>query len=204
MDKGEPLEIQVEIKSIIEDEQTNGYVLQLMESRPDRLRILPVVIGTPEAHAIALELQGIKPFRPFTHDLLVQILETLNVEVKKIVITELRKNTFYASIYLDHSLIGEQTIDSRPSDAIAVALRVGAPIFVAEEVLDSAGFEIDRETGEVLRHPQTESENRDSGDETQILIQRLEEELRQAIQNEDYERAAQLRDQLNLLKSSGQ
>ncbi len=196
------MDIQVEIKSIIEDEQSNGYVLQLMEISQERVRVLPVVIGAPEAHAIALELQGIKPFRPFTHDLIVQLLEALDAEVRKAVITELNKNTFYASIFLDHAANGEQVIDSRPSDAIALAIRVGAPIYVAEEVLQSAGFEIDRATGQVIRQAETTVVSQDSGDETQILIRQLEQDLEKAIQSENYERAAQLRDQINLLKST--
>lgn len=196
------MDIQVEIKSIIEDEQSNGYVLQLMEINPERVRVLPVVIGAPEAHAIALELQGIKPFRPFTHDLLAQVIETLDAEVRKAVITELNKNTFYASVFLDHPTLGEQVVDSRPSDAIALALRVGAPVYVAEEVLMNAGFEIDRATGQIIKHAETQTENRDSGDETQILIRQLEQDLQEAIRSENYERAAQLRDQINLLKSA--
>jgi uncharacterized protein len=196
------MEILVEIKWIIEDEQTNGYILQLMEVNADRNRILPVVIGAPEAHAIALELQGIKPFRPFTHDLAVQILESLDTEVKKVVITELNKNTFYASIYLDSNNIGEQIIDSRPSDAIAIAIRVGAPIFVNEEVMETAGLEIDSQTGHFVKGQQSVPEHTDSGDETTLLLNKLEQELQQAVDTENFEMAAKLRDQISMLKST--
>ncbi|MCB0834066.1 MAG: bifunctional nuclease family protein, partial [Bacteroidetes bacterium] len=141
------MDIPVEIKWIIEDEQSNGYILQLAESNVEKSRVLPVVIGAPEAHAIALELQGIKPFRPFTHDLAVQILEALDAEVRKVVITELNKNTFFASIHLSSNSVGDQTIDSRPSDAIAIAIRVGAPIFVSEDVMSAAALEIEAQAG---------------------------------------------------------
>lgn len=196
------MEIQVEIKWIIEDEQTNGYVLQLMEVNAERSRILPVVIGAPEAHAIALELQGIKPFRPFTHDLTVQILEALDTEVKRVVITELNKNTFYASIYLDNISTGEQIIDSRPSDAIAIAIRVGAPIFVNEEVMDTAGLEMDAQTGHFVKAQPLTAAHTDSGDETTLLLNKLEQELQQAVESEDYEAAARLRDQISMLKAA--
>ena len=200
------MEVQVEIKWIIEDEQSNGYILQLIEMNQDRSRILPVVIGAPEAHAIALELQGIKPFRPFTHDLAVQILEALDAEVKRVAITELNKNTFYASIYLHSNSMGEQVIDARPSDAIAIAIRVGAPIFVHEEVMTAAALEVDGQSGNYVKtgkatQADLEQLAEGGGDSK---IEKLESELQKAIENENYEMAAKLRDQINTLRSKHQ
>ena len=192
------MDIPVEIKWIIEDEQSNGYILQLAESNVEKSRVLPVVIGAPEAHAIALELQGIKPFRPFTHDLAVQILEALDAEVRKVVITELNKNTFFASIHLSSNSVGDQTIDSRPSDAIAIAIRVGAPIFVSEDVMSAAALEIEAQAG--LKNDKSVTAENSKG--AVNSMDKLEKDLQKAIESENYELAAKLRDQINLLKSS--
>lgn len=195
------MDVPVEIKWIIEDEQSNGYILQLIETNQDKNRILPVVIGAPEAHAIALELQGIKPFRPFTHDLAVQFLEALDAEVRKVVITELNKNTFFATIYISSNSVGEQVIDSRPSDAIAIAIRVGAPIFVNEDVMNVAGLEVDGQPSANTKSIKSEGA---PGSEPPVMpntIDKLEKELQKAIESENYELAAKIRDQINLLKS---
>jgi hypothetical protein len=97
-------------------------------------RSLPIWVGLAEANAIALELEKITTQRPMTHDLIRNILEALRAKVVKVVVTDLRDNTFYAVIQLQLGAT-EVTVDSRPSDAIALALRVGAPIFVEEEVI---------------------------------------------------------------------
>lgn len=195
------MDVPVEIKWIIEDEQSNGYILQLIETNQDKNRILPVVIGAPEAHAIALELQGIKPFRPFTHDLAVQFLEALDAEVRKVVITELNKNTFFATIYISSNSVGEQVIDSRPSDAIAIAIRVGAPIFVNEEVMNVAGLEVDGQPGSQAKSFKPSENAPGSEPAMPNTIDKLEKELQKAIEAENYELAAKIRDQINLLKS---
>ena len=196
------MDVPVEIKWIIEDEQSNGYILQLIETNQDKSRILPVVIGAPEAHAIALELQGIKPFRPFTHDLAVQFLEALDAEVRKVVITELNKNTFFATIYISSNSVGEQVIDSRPSDAIAIAIRVGAPIFVNEDVMSVAGLEVDLQTGAYNKSlKQTDGILDTAPPIIQNSLEKLDKELQKAIESENYELAAKIRDQINLMKS---
>jgi len=195
------MEIQVEIKWIVEDEQSNGYILQLVELNADHGRILPVVIGAPEAHAIALELQGIKPFRPFTHDLAVQFLEALDTDVKKVVITELNKNTFFASIHLSSNSMGDQTIDSRPSDAIAIAIRVGSPIFVSDDVMSKAALEVDSSSGNYVK-PTKAAVVEDATAPTHLS--KLEKDLQKAVETENYEQAAKLRDQINALKGKHQ
>jgi bifunctional DNase/RNase len=100
-------------------------------------RALPIWVGIFEANAIALELEKIPTPRPMTHDLIKNILETIEARVLKIVVTDLRENTFFAELHLQIGE-GEYTVDSRPSDAIALALRVAAPIFVNEEVVRKA------------------------------------------------------------------
>ena len=118
-------------------------VIEEMEGK----RIQPIWIGIFEANAIALELRKINTARPMTHDLILNIVKGLEGEVSKIVVTELRDNTFYAIIHIN-TKDGEVEIDSRPSDAIAVALRVGTSIYVVEEVIQQAGRSEEIATGE--------------------------------------------------------
>lgn len=123
-------------KVAMEVEGEQGVViLKDLEGR----RLLPIWIGILEATAIALEVEGIKPARPLTHDLLKNVLETLGVEVSMVLIHDLKDNTFYGQVILR---AGDTTIemDSRPSDAIALALRTHAPIFVSERVIEQAGI----------------------------------------------------------------
>ena len=191
------MEIPVEIKWIIEDDQSNGYILQLIETNEGTRRVLPVVIGAPEAHAIAMELQGVKPYRPFTHDLLVSMLDALDVEVTKILITELNNNTFYASIYFDNNRTGIESIDARPSDAIALAIRVAAPIYVNAEVMDIASFVLDQ--SEEVKAPKASKKPRRLNKDEKL--DKLETDLHNAVSEENYELAAKLRDQINDIRN---
>ena len=109
-------------------------------------RYLPIWIGPAEADAIAVKLQGVTTPRPLTHDLLHSVIDALGATVNSIIVSELKNDTFYARIVLD--VDGRQMeIDSRPSDALALAVRVEAPIYAEEIVLDKAGILLDKETG---------------------------------------------------------
>jgi bifunctional DNase/RNase len=110
----------------------------------DENRFLPIWIGHPEAAAILMKLQGASPQRPMTHDLITDMLEELDAEVTRVTVTELRENTFYARITLERNG-AEIEIDSRPSDAIALAVRVEAKIFAADEVIEESGIEFESE-----------------------------------------------------------
>jgi uncharacterized protein len=110
----------------------------------DGNKFLPIWIGHPEAAAILMKLQGASTPRPLTHDLVADILEQLDAEVTKITVTELRDNTFYASITVQQNG-SEIEIDSRPSDAIAIAVRSDAPIFAAERVIEESAIEFEGE-----------------------------------------------------------
>ncbi len=112
-------------------------VVLLRES--DGQRMLPIFIGLPEAKAIGLAMAGQDPPRPMTHDLLVTLLETFSVAVEQVVVTDLRERTFFAEVTL-RGPAGIEVVSARPSDAIALAVRTGAPVFAAEEVVDEAGF----------------------------------------------------------------
>src|SRR5258708_14754247 len=128
--------IEMSVDSIRVHMPTHQHVVILKEKEAERY--LPIWIGIHEANAIALKITGITPERPITHDLLVNVLGAVDVEVHRVVVTSLSNEVFYARI-LASSNGRNLDIDARPSDAIAVAVRVGAPIFVADEVLDKAG-----------------------------------------------------------------
>lgn len=127
--------VEMTVKGLTLDPLTNMPIVILKDM--DDKRVLPIWIGLFEANAIALELEKIPTPRPMTHDLIKDIISGLNATVTKIVVNDLKNNTFYAVIHL--SLNGNNIIiDSRPSDAIALALRIGAPIYVSAEVVNKA------------------------------------------------------------------
>jgi bifunctional DNase/RNase len=119
--------------------------IALLRERTGARRVLPIFIGGPEATAIAFALEEVVTPRPMTHDLMRDVLDDLGVSIESVVVTELRDRTFYSEIEL-HAADGVHRISSRPSDAIALAIRVGTPIFASEQVLDEAGFEAEEET----------------------------------------------------------
>jgi bifunctional DNase/RNase len=122
-------------------------VVILKEKLADRY--LPIWIGPNEADAIAVKLQKVSVPRPLTHDLLNSVIDTLGASINSVVVNDLKNDTFFAKIYLD--VDGSQLeVDSRPSDALALAVRVDAPIFVDESVLDKAGILLDKETGKPI------------------------------------------------------
>jgi bifunctional DNase/RNase len=127
--------VRMRIKGLVLDPSSN---LPIVILRDDESRLfLPIWVGVFEANAIALHIEEVDAPRPMTHDLLKSSLDTLGAEVSKILISDLKDNTFYASIFLSHNQ-KELTLDSRPSDAIALALRASAPIFVMRSVLEKA------------------------------------------------------------------
>ncbi len=124
--------VQMNVNTILFDSRNSSYIVVLKDETGKK--ILPIWIGAAEGNSIAMAIGNVKPERPFTHDLIVNIFDRLEIEIARVVISDLIENTFYASLYLLHNS-KEFHIDSRPSDAIAVAIRIGAPVFVAEEVL---------------------------------------------------------------------
>ncbi len=129
---------------------TNTPILLLRER--DGNRYLPIWIGTPEATAIALALEGVETARPLTHDLMKTMLDTLGADIERVDVTSLDEGTFFADLVIESE--GELlTISSRPSDAIALATRTGAPVFASRALLDEAGVEIhdDSEEAEIER-----------------------------------------------------
>jgi len=129
------MQIEMNIKGLMIDPITNMPIIILRDQ--DGQRILPIWVGVFEANAIALQIENVQTPRPMTHDLLKNIIDDLSAQVERIVVTELKENTFYALIHLrknGHSI----EVDARPSDAIALALRTHSPIFVEEAVIQNA------------------------------------------------------------------
>jgi len=185
--------IQVDIIGLSTSPSSGGaYALVLGEINGNRR--LPIIIGAFEAQAIALELEKIQPPRPMTHDLLRDAFNDMGGEVLDVVIDELREGTFFAKIRYIHD--GEEgQLDSRPSDAVALAVRVDAPIYVAPLVLEEAGIPTDDESVSTLTNATPPEE-----EASLSRVERMEQQLDKAIQEEDYEKAARLRDEIAQIK----
>lgn len=185
---------------------SSGGAYALILNEMDGNRRLPIIIGTFEAQAIALELEHIKPPRPMTHDLLRSVIQGFGSYVKSVLISELRDGTFFAQVVLE-SDGSEIELDARPSDAIALAIRFDSPIYVSESVLAEAGIvsdlRMDESGAEVASTPEAKVQLSTSVKETaeeDTRVTSLEKQLASAIASEDYERAAKLRDEINRLK----
>jgi bifunctional DNase/RNase len=191
--------IQCEILGLSSSPSTGGaYAILLKEINGNRR--LPIIIGAFEAQAIALEIEGIKPPRPLTHDLLKQIVDNLGAAVVEVIIDELRENTFYAKIILEISALTNE-IDARPSDAIALAVRTQSPIFVSDSVMESAAF-VPSEEGEKgnIEEPEPEPDVVPKTKEAKLAA--LQDKLREALEAEEYERAAKIRDDIKKLTNN--
>src|SRR5438094_3581708 len=148
---GQMMEVEMKIRGLMMDPVTNTPIVILKDAGSDT--VLPIWVGVYEANAIALEMEKVNTPRPMTHDLIKNVLMGLEAQVHKVVVTELKEDTFYAVIWLERN--GDVvSIDSRPSDALALALRVDCPIFVDDLVLKNsklAATMSDRVTTEALR-----------------------------------------------------
>ena len=187
--------VQVDILGLSTSPSSGGaYALILKEMNGSRR--LPIIIGAFEAQSIALEMEGIKPPRPLTHDLMKNIIDAFGVSLQDVFINELRDGTFYAKITIE-GVSESQEVDSRPSDAIALAVRYGVPIFVAEEVLNEAGIVADNEEDEANAQPKVDPPA--AFKKHASKLEQLQSSLREAIEKEEYEKAAKLRDDIRKL-----
>ncbi|MCL4539567.1 MAG: bifunctional nuclease family protein [Bacteroidetes bacterium] len=178
-----------------------AYALILKEVSGERR--LPIIIGQFEAQAIALELEGIKPPRPLTHDLVKNVLDSLGTTLSDVVVSELREGTFFARLNVEGNSVNHE-IDARPSDAIAIAIRFGVPIYVSETVMEEASTMPETEEGEQQIESQGEHPKK-SREQTpaytkESKMEQLQKELTDAVGREDYERAAKLRDEIRRLQ----
>ena len=184
--------VQVDILGLSTNPASGGaYALILKEVQGNRR--LPIIIGASEAQSIALEMEGIKPPRPLTHDLMKNIIAAFGADLTEIIIDELRDGTFYAKLNLENQLI-----DSRPSDAIALAVRYGVQIYVSALVMDEAAFIPEEEEAEGASATRTEKPPKPAPKMTKLEL--LNQQLKEAIEKENYEKAATLRDEIRKLE----
>jgi uncharacterized protein len=171
--------------------QSGAYALVLSEAGGKRR--LPIIIGGFEAQAIAIELEKMIPTRPLTHDLFKTFANSFGIKVKEVVIYNLQEGIFYAKLVCERD--GQiSDIDARTSDAIALAVRFECPIFTFESILSSAGILSD----EFLEDDDDiDSELSEENEFQRMTVDELETAMKEAIENEDYERASMLRDEIN-------
>ena len=182
--------------------QTGAYALVLSEA--DGNRRIPIIIGAVEAQAIAIQLEGLKPPRPLTHDLFLNVALAFDIEIAEVFIHKLEEGIFYAEIVCEQNS-NRIRVDSRTSDAIALALRFECPIFTTEEILDKAGinmeFDESGEGGDEFEDVEN-SKKPSAGhvDYSDYSPDELNELLDAAIADEDYEKASEIRDEINKRK----
>jgi len=185
--------------------QTGSFALVLGESEGNRR--LPIIIGMFEAQAIAIEIEKIVPNRPMTHDLFKSFASAFHFHVEEIVISDLKEGVFFAKIVCTDGL-KKSEIDARPSDAIAVGLRFDAPIFTFENILAEAGIVLTDEEEEEKEEQKEENKpeskvkvkkesSKKGEDYKSYSIEKLNELLKSAIEKEDYEKAAKIRDEID-------
>lgn len=183
--------------------QSGAYALVFNEA--DGNRRLPIIIGGTEAQAIAIELEGMTPSRPLTHDLFKSFAEEFEFTIQEVIIYNLIEGIFFSKLICRNKEGNSIEIDSRTSDAVAIAVRFACPIFTYEFILSSAGIVLDDDGEEQSLSDSSgdgssESvpiEIEESESTPQKSIEELEQELNEAIEAEDYEKASQLRDQIN-------
>ena len=195
--------VQLDIAAIRQsDSQNNAYVLLLNETAGNRQ--LPIVIGWCEARSIAIALDGSEELgRPLTHDLFKSFGDKFNIVIQKIIIHTLIEGIFHASFYCKHKSTGEEvSIDARTSDAIALAIRYSCPIFTYKNILERAGIIINSQKEEEKEDLKEEKDKSYKKDITSYSIKELNEILEQAIEAEEYEKASEIRDEINRRKSN--
>lgn len=170
-----------------------GAYLLLLKEKEGRRR-MPIVIGGPEAQAIAVVLENMKPQRPFTHDTFKNVLDSFHLRLKEVLVYNLVDGIFYAKIIVTDG-ITEHEIDSRSSDAIAMAVRYDAPIFVYNFILDKASMPIEPIDEEFIEEELEEIST--ESDLSKMSIDDLNEKLNAALETEDYESASKFRDEIN-------
>jgi bifunctional DNase/RNase len=193
--------IQLEILGLSSSQsQTGSFALVLGER--DGNRRLPIIIGMFEAQSIAIQIEKINPNRPLTHDLFKTFAEQVNVNITEILISDLKEGVFYSKIMCtDGSRDFE--LDARPSDAIAIGLRFGVPIYTVESVLSEAGIILsdledeEEENDELTVKSSTAATSGSKESLSQTSVDELNKMLNEALEKEDYEKAAKIRDELN-------
>ena len=177
--------IPVKVQKISFHPPSRSYAVILSEINGTRK--LPVIVGAFEAQSIALALESMDTPRPLTHDLIGLLIKEVEAKLVAVRITNLEEGVFYASLDFNGKITGKRSVDSRPSDAIAVGLRMQAPIMIAEKLFDEAGIE-------------NEDEDIPGETSSSLSVKELEDRLQVAVEGEKYEVAAKIRDQIKELK----
>lgn len=181
--------------------QTQNYAIVLGEQGGSRR--LPIVIGGFEAQAIAVAMEGMAPSRPMTHDLFKNVVETFRIDLKEIVINNLVDGIFYANLVFIQG--GKEVeVDSRTSDALALAVRFGCPIYSYEFILDQAGIILEEDTEKEVQKAKTRRQQPKEKGIEDYSTEELETMLETVLEEEDYEKAARIRDELNHRKEEGE
>lgn len=184
--------------------QSGAYALILTEEEGDRR--IPIIVGGFEAQAIAIELEGLKPPRPLTHDLFLSFAKVYGISIKEVVIYKLEEGVFYAQLLCDNGA-EKITLDARTSDAIALALRFKCPIYTTEEIISKAGIvlDFDKESAEASEDIPKEPPQEDfketptasKEDYGSLSVEELKKMMDEAIKNEDYEKASALKNEID-------
>jgi bifunctional DNase/RNase len=163
--------------------QSGAYALLLetADSTPDEARRIPIVVGTAEAQSIAVHLEQVMPSRPLTHDLFVSMFHIYGIELQRVTIYSFKDGVFASMLHLNNGSV-EVDVDSRTSDAVAIALRTGAPIFTTPKVVEETGYVWRRKADKPLRRVRLED----------LPVEKLEQRLQHYVNNEEYERAAKI------------
>lgn len=176
------------IIALSESQSQAGQYALILEETVTKRRI-PLVIGLAEAQAIAIAMEKMQPFRPQTHDLMATIIRQLQASVSRVVLNRIEQAVFYASVWLK-TPSGELEIDARPSDAIALAVRMGCPVFATSEVIEQSAYYPDDKTREK------------KGSYAEYTLEELEDLLTKVIAKEDYESAVRIREAIARRKNS--
>ena len=175
--------------------QTGAYALVLAEEKGKRR--IPIIIGAPEAQSIAIQLEGLKPTRPLTHDLFTNFALAFNIELIEIRIYKLEEGIFYSELICDNG-VQRINIDSRTSDAVALALRFRCPIFTTEGIMEKAGIVLEFDPATATNKQESEAIFEDNYEE--MDTEELQELLEISIKEENYEEASKIRDEINSRK----
>lgn len=191
--------IKLEILGISYSQSQSGAYALILGVNAEKRR-LPIIIGSFEAQAIAIELEKMKPSRPLTHDLLKNFAQTFNIIVKEVIIYKFSEGIFYSKLICFDG-IKEVDIDSRTSDAVAIAVRFKCPIYTYESILSDAGIVLQDDSGNIEEISLLDENNSNIEEYKNLSVKELESLLMAAIGEEAYEKASKIRDEINRKKS---
>ncbi len=174
--------------------QAGAYALIFAEEKG--IRRLPIVIGTPEAQSIAIVMEGITPPRPLSHDLICSIWKELDIELLEVLIHKFEDGAFFSELLLVQNS-REYRIDSRTSDAVALAIRTKSPIYTTEEIMQRMAIVFDEQTPSTPAEPLRDERGHSGEELSELRLEELKERLREAVSEENYELATHLRDEIN-------